>query len=611
MANSSIDLTSLDFNTLKQNFVTYLQSQDTFKDYNFGASNISTLLDVMSYNTFMNSFYLNMVASEMFLDSAQKYNSVVSHAKELNYVPRSFKSSSANISFTIVTDRISNPFTIPKGTRFIGTNANGSYTFSTTETTTYVSSSNTYSISGLSVSEGVYVNESFTIDTTQPTQTFLLSNPNIDTDSLTVSVYENNSTTPTIFTKSENLFGLNELSNIYFLQGAQSNQYEVVFGDGIFGRVPVNGATVVTNYRVSAGTDADGVNRFNLVSDLTTSNYAQSITASVATTTIPSTKSSNSQSIESIRFEAPRYFATQQRAVTNDDYASLVLSNYTQIEGVNVYGGELLNPKQYGAVALCLKPSGGLITPNYLKGEIINYLTNYIALPNRVIITDPQYIYCSVDTTVQYEPTSTTKSVSLLHSLLTDTIYNFSENNLQLFNKDFRYSKFTAAIDNTDSSITSNDTKIKMIKRISPLLNYASTFVIEFNNPTEQEYRNASIGYSGGDPFYDEPVVTSSSFTYVDSSGVAWNNSFIRDDNYGKLVVYTNIQNAFTVINPSIGSVDYATGLVNITNLTTSSYGNYISIYMAPYNKDILVSRDKILVIDLTDVSINIIPTQK
>ena len=611
MANSSIDLTSLDFNTLKQNFVTYLQSQDTFKDYNFGASNISTLLDVMSYNTFMNSFYLNMVASEMFLDSAQKYNSVVSHAKELNYVPRSFKSSSANISFTIVTDRISNPFTIPKGTRFIGTNANGSYTFSATETTTFVSTTNTYSISGVSVSEGVYVNESFTIDTTQPTQTFLLSNPNIDTDSLTVSVYENNSTTPTIFTKAENLFGLNELSNIYFLQGAQSNQYEVVFGDGLFGRVPVNGATVITNYRVSAGTDADGVNRFNLVSDLTTSNYAQSITASVATTTSPSTKSSNSQPIESIRFEAPRYFATQQRAVTNDDYASLIMSNFTQIEGVNVYGGELLTPKQYGAVALCLKPFGTLTAPNFLKNEITNYLVNYIALPNRVVITDPQYIYCFVDTTVQYDPSLTTKSISALKTIVNQIIYNFSANNLQLFNKDFRYSKFTAAIDNSDTSFTSNDTKVKVIKRITPLLNYSSTFQIEFNNPTEQEDRNKLVGYNGGIPFYDEPVITSSGFTYVDENGVSWTNSYLRDDNYGTIVVYTNLNNIFTILNNSIGTVDYKTGLVNLTNLTTSYYGNYISIYMSTANKDILINRDKILVIDLNDVSINIIPTQK
>ena len=463
----------------------------------------------------------------------------------------------------------------------------------------------------MAVYEGVYVNESFTIDTTQPTQTFLLSNPNIDTDSLTVSVYENNSTVPIVFTQAENLYGLNELSNIYFLQGAQSNQYEVVFGDGLFGRVPVNGATVITNYRVSAGTDADGVNRFNLVSDLTKSNYAQMINPSFATANTPSTKSSNAQTIESIRFEAPRYFATQQRAVTNDDYASLVMSNFTQIEGVNVYGGELLNPKQYGAVALCIKPAGGLIAPDYLKAQIVNYLAPFIGLPNRVIITDPKYIYCSIVSTVQYDPTTTTKSIPNLNTLINQTIHNFSIVNLELFNKDFRYSKFTAAIDNTDNSITSNDTEIQIVKRITPLLNYPSTFVIEFNNPTNQENRNALIGYNGGSPFYDEPVITSSSFTYVDSNGVSWPNSYIRDDNYGTLVVYTDVNNVFTILNPSIGSIDYSTGLVNIRNILTSYYNNYISLYMLPSNKDILVNRDKILIIDLSDVTINVIPTQK
>jgi len=611
MANSSIDLTSLDFNTLKQNFITYLQSQSVFKDYNFNASNISTLLDVMTYNSYLNSFYLNMVASEMFLDSAQKLNSVVSHAKELNYVPRSYKSSSANISFTVTTDVVSNPFSIPKGTKFIGLNANGNFTFTADYTTTYISNSTSYSITNLSISEGVYIIESFTIDTTQPTQTFLLANPNIDTDSLTVSVYENNSNTPTVFVQTEHLYGLDSSSNVYFLQGAQNNQYEIAFGDDYFGRVPVNGATVIANYRISSGTNADGITTFNCVSDLTKSNYAQRITPSAATASSPSTKSSNSQSLESIRFEAPRYFATQQRAISNDDYASLVMSNFIQIEGVNVYGGELLNPKQYGAVALCLKPAGSLITPNYLKNEIINYLLPFIALSNRVVITDPQYIYCGINTKVQYDPAQTTKSISLLNTLLNQTVYNYSSNNLELFNKDFRYSKFTAAIDNTDISITSNDTQVKIIKRISPLLNYPTSYVIEFNNPTEIESRLSAQGYIAGAPFYDEPVINSSEFTYVDGNGTSWAHSFIRDDNFGKLVVYTDVLGVFTVLNPSLGTIDYKTGTVSISNLLTSSYGNYISIYMVPANKDILVNRDKILIIDLNDVMINITPTQK
>ena len=611
MANSSIDLTSLDFSTLKQSFITYLQSQSEFKDYNFGASNISTLLDVMSYNTFLNSFYLNMVASEMFLDSAQKYNSVVSHAKELNYLPRSYKSSSANVSFTLVTDRISNPFTISKGSKFIGSNANGSFTFTADENTTYVSNSTTYAITDLPISQGVYANESFTIDTTQTTQTFLLSNPNIDTDSLTVYVYENNSSTPTIFSFVEHLYGLDGASNVYFLQGAQNGQYEITFGDGYFGRVPVNGATVVANYKISSGTNADGVTKFTSISDLTVGNFAQSVTASIAYANTASTKSSNSQLIESIRFEAPRYFATQQRAVSTDDYASLVMSNFTQIEGVNVYGGELLTPKQYGAVALCLKASGGVTTPDYLKNEIINYLVNYIALPNRVIITDPQYIYCSITTNVQYDPSLTTKSAAAINTSVSETIFNFSANNLELFNRDFRFSKFTAAIDATDTSITSNDTEILIIKRIAPLLNYPTSYVIDFNNPTEVESRVSAQGSVAGLPFYDEPQITSSPFTYVDSNGKEWINSYIRDDNFGTLVVYTDINNVFTVLNSSLGTVDYTTGLLNIKNLKTSGYENYISIYMNPATSDILVNRDKILIIDLNDVTINVIPTQK
>ena len=611
MANTSVSLTSLDFDTLKTQFQQYLTSQSAFKDYNFTGSNMNVLLDVMSYNTYLNAFYLNMVSSEMFLDSAQKLDSVVSHAKELNYVPKSYKSAAANISFTVTTTGIPSPLSIPKGTTFSGQNSNGLFQFTTALNQNYTSSNNIYSVNNLQIYEGSYLTDAYVVDYTQETQRFILSNPNIDTDSLIITVIE--SGVNTYFSQVSTLFGLSNTSNVYFLQAAQNNQYEIVFGDGLLGRIPNNLATVVANYRVTTGNQAQGIGSFLITQDLGIINGG---TASVSTITVNANSAGGSipENIESIRKNAPRYFATQQRAVASDDYSSLITSQFGgQIADVSVFGGELLNPKQYGRVAICLKPQGSNIAPDYLKSQILNYLAPYISLPIRGVITDPDYTYIGVTTTVQYNTTITTKLSNEIQGIVTNAIANYSNNYLQLFNSDFRYSKFAANIDNSDPSITSNDTGIKIIKRISPLLNYPTSYVLDYNNSTEQESRVSAQGYVAGKPFYDEPQITSSSFTYIDSNGTAWPNSFIRDDNFGTLVVYTYsaTTNIFTIINPLLGTVDYKAGIIIINNLQTSYYNQYISIYMEPATKDILVNRDKILQIDLADVTVSIIPTQK
>ena len=604
MANTSISLTSLDFDTLKTNFKEYLTSQSIFKDYNFEGSNMNVLLDVMSYNTYLNSFYLNMVASEMFLDSAQKLDSVVSHAKELNYLPKSSKSAVANVSFSVNYD--SSPLTIPKGTVFSGQNSNGSFSFTTAFTQNYTSSNSTYQVNNLQIHEGFFTKDSFVRDYTQKPQRYVLSNPNIDIDSLTVTCNENGSNTQ--FTKVETLFNLTGNSNIFFVQAAQNNKYEIVFGDGILGRDPQNLAIIVAEYRVTNGDKAQGISSFLLTTKLGNPNS----TTSTVITDAPSAGGAAAEDIESIRRSAPRYFATQQRAIASDDYASLVLDKFGgQISAVNVYGGELLNPKQYGRVAVCLKPAGSIIAPDYVKNQITTYLAPYVGLPTRVIITDPDYMYIAIDSTVQYEPNNTTKLASEIKTVIVNAIKQYSADHIEVFENDFRYSKFVAHIDQCDESITSNNTEINIIKRISPVLNYNTSFVLDYNNPTEVEDISESLGYTKGNAFYDEPIVTSSAFSYINSAGEEYFNCYIRDDNFGVLVVYYILNNKFTVLNRNIGTIDYGKGVVTISNFKTSYYGNYISIKVRPRNKDIIASRDKILLIDLADVNINIISTQK
>jgi hypothetical protein len=593
--NSTLQLTSLDFDTLNENFKTFLKAQSTFNDYNFEGSNIKVLLDVMAYNTYLNSFYLNMVSSEMFLDSAQKLDSVVSHAKELNYTPQSSTSAKAILNLTFDTTGLNGSLVIPKGTIFTGTNSNGNFSFTTDSLTTYISTNNTFSVSNLTINEGVYLKDSYIVDYNVENQQYLISNANCDISSAVVTVYETSQSNGSVYTKQATLFGLDNQSNVYFMQAAQNGQYEVVFGDGYFGRKPPNASTVTIDYRVSKGILAEGVSSFSLSDNLGDFNKG-TVTVSGIDIIQSAAGGSVQESIEDIRFRAPRYFATQQRAVSTDDYSALVLSEFGgEITDVNVYGGQDLEPKQYGRVVVCVKPNGSTITPNYLKNKITNYLSNYIALPNRVIISDPDYFYIAVDTIVQYTSSSTTKTQNEVKSLVTSGIINFSKTNLEKFQSDFRLSRLTTAIDNIESSITSNDTHVRLLKKITPNLNTVSSFDIKFNNQ----------------PNYDglNKVLTSTSFTYVDdASGVNYSSSYITDDVKGNLIVYTFINNVYTVLNENIGTIDYKTGRVIISKLKTSYYDENINIYMTQ-DGDVYANQSMVLLIDPSNINVTMLET--
>lgn len=617
MSNSALVLSSLDFDTLKNEFKTFLKTQSVFRDYDFDASNINVLLDVMSYNTFKNGFYLNMVASEMFLDSAQKYDSVVSHAKELNYVPRSTRSSQAEVSFNIQTTGISGRFTLPKGTRFTGTNSNGSFTFTTDELNTYISSNGVYSVANLSIYDGTYFKDSYIVDYNIESQQFPLTNQNVDINSVTVSVVENNGANTTTFTKAQTLFGLDSTSEVYFLQASHNNLYEVVFGDGLFGRKPVDGAIVTINYRIANGTDADGISEFTLEDDLGPINGGSATVESI-TVVENSSSGANQESIESIRFAAPRYFATQQRAIASDDYSALVLNNFGgEISDVAVYGGETVEPKLYGRVIVSLKPASGTVAPTYIKNRISNYLIDYIALPNRILISDPDYLYCSIVTNVQYDKTSTDKTISEIRAIVLDSVLEYSASNLEKFSNDFRYSRLIAAIDDADPSITSNDTDVRIIKRISPLINYATSYTIDVNNQIYYDATQFST-YSAHKQLHDSEFdlhvahasLISSRFTFNAENGTIYDLCFFEDDGLGNIVVYKESNSEMIPIQ-IVGSIDYTAGTFQLNNISVSNYGTHISLYIRPRDKDILANQNKIILIDSNDVNVTVTETQR
>jgi hypothetical protein len=603
--NSTLTLSSLDFDTLKDNFKSFLQSQDKFKDYDYNGSNISVLLDILSYNSYLNSFYLNMAVSEMFLDSAQLYDSVISHSKELNYVPASARSSSAKINFTVDVLGQDGILTLPKGTRFRGYNSNSSYIFTTNNTLTILSSNDTFSTSNLEIFEGEYYQDTYIVNYNEENQKFLLTNQKSDINSVVVNVTEDSSSKD--YKRKDHLFGLNGNSEIYFIQPSRDNLYEIVFGDGLFGKKPKHGATVKISYRVTFGEEADNINAFDFVED-----YYFDI-PNIEVVEI-SSGGAEQESIESVKFAAPRYFATQQRAVSSDDYSSLVFSQFSnEVSDVNVYGGQEVVPKQYGKVMLAIKPSVGVIASQYLKDSIYNYLQEYIALPNRIVIEDPDYFYCSVISKVQYDQAISTKSPSELQSDCISSIVTYSKNNLEIFGKDLRYSKLVKQIDDSDASITSNDTEIRIVKKLTPAIGTDTSYNIQTGN---EIYYNSTVYVSNTvhesyhtssyDLHSEHTSILSSRFTYNSNDGKTYPLSFIEEDQKGNLVVFVTVADQL-VKNDIVGSVDYATGEINIENINVADYTGSINLYIKTDTKDILSKQNKILIIDPADITVDII----
>lgn len=613
-ANSSLNLSSLDFDTLKENLKTFLKSQSVLKDYNYEGSNMNVLLDVLSYNSYLNSFYLNMIASEMFLDSAQKLDSVISHAKELNYVPISYSGAVANINITFETTGISTTtgiLSIPKGTRFFGTNSNGSYQFVTTDTQSYASTNDTFAVANLQIKEGTYVNESYLINYDIENQRFIISDPKVDIDSIDVHVVENFGASNTLFIRKPTLFGLTSSSNVYFLQATQNGQYEILFGDGNFGRRPLNASTVLLQYIVTDGSDGNGISEITLSDDIGPPNGG-TIVAAPVTVSANSSGGANAENIDSIRFNAPRYFAAQQRAVSSDDYASLVRSNFQgEISDVAVFGGETLPEKKYGRVIICLKPSAGDIAPNYVKENIIRYLQDYIALPNRVETADPDYLYVRLDSTVQYDPYATDKTTSDLKNVVLSAINTYSDQHLEMFAEDLRYSRLVAHIDESDSSIVSNQTDFRIIKRIAPLVNRTYTETLYFNNTIYLENQPLSsqshIAFHGSNykTHFAHASIISSFFTYNHTDGMAYPFSYFEDDSDGNIDVYALVGNQVTRL-ATIGTVDYISGKVVLVNISIADYNSHISIYGKTADRDIFAGPKNIIVIDPNDVTVNI-----
>jgi len=586
--SNKLPITNLDFADIKSSLQTYLEGQSQFQDYNFEGSNLQVLLDILAYNTWQNNFYTNMAVSEMFIDSAQIKNSIVSHAKELNYLPASRSSAEAIIDVTLTVSDGSLFVTIPARTAFTARCGSATYTFYNHDSVAVYPVGGVYTATDLTVYEGKYVTEYFEV-TGDSDQRFILSNENIDTNSLKVYVLDNaQDTDKDEYVVKANLFGIASDDKVFYLQAYDDDQYEIVFGKDVFGAAPIDGNIVEVQYRVTSGDDANGITSISAPS--TIAGYAASATLVTA-----SNSGSERESIESIRYFAPRSIQIQERAVTESDYEILLRNKFPEIQAISVYGGEEADPPQFGRVLIAVDETGrdGLSSVNRTRYQ--QYVADRSPMAITPIVVAPQFMYLDVDTTIRYNTATTTKSSSDIRSLVQTAILDFSNDYLADFDVTFRYSKFIAAIDDADENIISNETTVRAIIEVSPAFGDTNSYTLPFKNTLVTA--DSTNDYT--------PAITSTTFTYDGST------CYIEDDANGTLRIYTTSATGSQIGLAEIGTVDYTTGKCVIQSLTVDSYsGSAIKFYAQINSRDIDGPRERILSIRAADVRISVTGTR-
>ena len=592
--DNNLRVDELNFEGIKDNFKRYLQSQDQFRDYNFDGSGISVLLDLLAYNTYYNSFYLNMVSSEAFLSTAQKRNSVVNLANSLNYVPRS--TSSASITGTLVLTVSGSPtsINIPAFTKFVGSVDGTAFVFLNVESKTIFSASGVFSDT-ITLKEGSDITTRYSVITADPDQRFLIPNAKVDTTTMVVTVLNSavDSTTRT-FTLAENLVEIDSTSLVYFLQESEDGKYEIKFGEGTFGIALNNGNIVVIRYLVSNGTLANDINA------LTYSDSIAGVLTATFTASDPAVGGANRETPAQIKFNAPKSYEAQNRVVTADDYKSLLLSQPT-VNSVVVWGGEDNDPPTFGKVFIAIKPTtGDVLTAT----EKIN-LINSVIKPKKVLtiqteIVDPDYVYIEVSTSVNYDAKKTSLSSDSIKSLVLATIQNYSLTDLDTFGTYFRYSKLSRLIDVSERSILSSVTTAQMRKESDVQLGVGTRYEINFSNAID----DATNGRPTTHPYGVGNKITSNAFTLG-----GFSNCFLEDNN-GIIRIYRELGIENIAVSVNAGTINYTTGKIILTSFAPTAFndgGTTLKITVTPQDKDILPLRGQIITIRDADITVTMV----
>ena len=588
---TKLRVSELDFDEIKANFKSFLKEQDIFRDYNSDGSVIAQLLDILAYNTHYNAFYLNMIANEMFIDSATTRNAMISLSKLLGYTPKSRTGAKANVSISITPDDSPSNITIAKNTVFNSVIEGINYSFVTDQSysTTANADNSVVTISNVSLIEGDPLTYRYTANTQDSSQRFTIPNRGVDHSTVSVSIKENSfTTTLSPYTLATDLLEVSSTSNVFFIEEGSDFKTDIKFGDGVLGRKLKSGNIVIIDYNVCAGVMGNGANNFTVA---TTAGGYSTVTIS---TNSKAEGGSDEETINSIRFNAPRHYNTQNRAVTKDDYKRIILRDYPLAESIVVYGGEEADPPEYGKVFIGIKPKSGLYLTDSVKTNIKdNILKKYNVASITPEFVDLDYIYVLLTTTVNFDSRKTTRTSQTLRSSIINSINTYVSEDLYQFEQTFRLSKLQTKIDETDSSILGNDSTIRLKKIFTPLLDTKLSYILKYNNAIYHPHSGHA------------PALSSTIFAITDEKNILRQDCKIKDKDSILIVYRTDNEGKEWTVRENIGSIDYITGKVIINSFDPASYeGNEISVTVIPVLGDVASLREQLITIQEVDVNL-------
>ena len=582
--------TNLDFNTLRAQIKDYLRSNSNFSDFDFEGSNFSVLIDTLAYNSYITSYNTNMAVNESFIDSATLRENVVSLARNIGYVPRSIKSAVATINFTVNAPDGANAVKLNKGLVALGSVQGGNYIFSIPDDITVTPDSRGIaSFSNISIYEGSYLTKTFRVDASQTNQRYILPNSNIDTSSIRVEVEESGSTQ--VYNAYTNIFDVNAESRLFLFQEIDDERYQIMFGDNVLGRKPANGALIRVSYIVTNGGEGNNAANFNFSGRLTyiSSGTDKDITSGISllTTTQRSENGDSIESVDNIKYLAPRVYASQYRAVTPNDYKSLIPFLYPNIDSVSAYGGEELDPPEFGKVYITVKPKNGEILSDVVKDSIKNDLKKYTVAGIKQEFLDLKYLYVEFDSTVSFDTGFISDKLNLQSRILS-AIENYAKSSdINSFGGRLKYSKLLSQIDRVDSGITSNITTLIMRRDLKPSYNQIATYEICYGNVFHADLEGFNI--------------RSTAFKIDGVDGNIYLTDFPDNDQLtGTIKFFTIDGDVITYINNNAGTVDYKRGEINLfpINISSTSIDGKIEIEVTPESNDIVAKENIYIVLD-------------
>ena len=597
-AEGKLNVSELDFEKIKDNLIGFMSNQDEFVGYNFKGSSFDVLLDILAYNTHYNAYYANMVANEMFLDSATLRNSVVARAKHLGYVPRSARGSKASVTLEITPTGEPALISIAKNTQFQADVDGVSFIWCTSNShSVNINANGIYTVSTMELSQGIPVTFRYTANTGDVDQKFLLPNANVDTDSLSVVIQTSDvDTDSATYTLANDITTVNATSKVYFLTENEDGKYEIEFGDGVLGKNLANGNIVILSSLICDANVTNGAESFSVVSDVGGFANVKVITTSAAG------GGQESEDVEGIKFNAPKNYDAQNRCVTTHDYVSVVKRDYSGAQSVVAWGGEDDDPPVYGKVFIAIKPASGSVLSNSTKVWVQDTVLgkrNVVGITPE--IKDPDYLYLKVDSTVKYDSGMTTNSASTLKSTVTSSITDYGLTALKDFDKAFRYSNLIKKIDESEISVKSNQTSVTIKRYMYPLLGSSSAYTLKFSNEV----------YHPSNTFWGS--VTSGDFSYRDTANTLWTGCKMQDSN-GIIQVYRTSGLNRILVDNDVGTMTYGSGKLALLGFApvaigSASSGNTtaLSVYITPSSSDVLPLREQIILIEDADISVTMV----